>query len=84
MAKSAGDNGIKDQHAGGALQDATEDRSSCIAPLLRWTKAQRGHARNGIGESKPLHCDPRTDAERVIKRTIAVAEKTRAGKPHRG
>jgi hypothetical protein len=34
MAKSAGDNGIKDQHAVGALQDATEDRSSCIAPLL--------------------------------------------------
>jgi len=85
MAKSFGDDGIEDQYAVSTLENSAEYSSSPIAPLLMVNKnTHRGHARTGIGESKPLHWDPRTDAERVIVRTIAVAEKTRAGKSHRG
>ena len=44
--KSAGDDGVEDQYAIRALQDASEDRSSCIAPLLLVNKSTKGPCQN--------------------------------------
>jgi len=48
----------------------------------RRTNMHRGHAKTEMGDSRPLHSEARTDAGRVMIKTIAVVEKMRAGKSH--